>query len=143
MAAAAVISAGMLGAMIMMAATGRGIINKISAEESVYHIIGFASYAAHDNNTGLVQCHPGTAADTATDQQVYILLGKQTCLCTVTASVCVQNFLAKDLPCLDFINLKSRCVAKMLIHQAVCVSDCDFHIFTSFSYFISRHTSSV
>ena len=68
MAAAAVVAAGMLPTMIMMAAAGSGIINQISTEESIYHVICFASYTAHDDNAGLIQCHPGTTADAATDQ---------------------------------------------------------------------------
>ena len=73
-AAAAVIAAGVTFAMlvVMMAATDIGVESQDTCQVIGNRCVGITGTAAVELNTGLCQCHLGTAADTAADQNICI-----------------------------------------------------------------------
>ena len=131
-AAATVVAAGVTLAVVVVRAGGIGIKAEIACQECIHRVIGITHNAAHHNNAGFCQCHPGAAANTAANQQIHFLLGKHGSQGAVAAAAGGYDLFINDLPCPDFIDLKSRGVAKVLENQFICVSYRNFRNDSSF-----------
>ena len=128
-AAAAVVTAGVIFSVmvVMVAALDIGIIAKISGQEVCNRCIRITANTAVKLDTGLLESHPGTAADAAADQHIRIQAGQQTCQSTVTAAVGVYHFGRYNGTVFHVVYLELLGVTEVLEDQTVSVSNCDSH----------------
>ena len=102
---------------------------------SVVDVLRFAADAAVELDTGLRQCHLGTAADAAADQGIHALLHQEARQRAVAAAVGVHHFLPDDLAVRHFIDLELLRVAEVLENLTVFIGNCNFHNGISFASF--------
>ena len=128
-AAAAVVTAGVTFSVmvVMVAALDIGIIAKISGQEVCNRCIRITANTAVKLDTGLLESHPGTAADAAADQHIRIQAGQKTCQSTVAAAAGVHHFGCNHNIVFHFVYLELLGVTEVLEDQTVSVSNCDSH----------------
>ena len=128
-AAAAVIAAGVTFTMVMvvMVALDIGVEAEITGQVIGNRCVGITGTAAVELNTGLCQCHLGTAADAAADQNICVQTAQHTCQSTMTAAVGVHHLRCNDCAVLHFVDLELLGVTEMLEDLTVSVSNCDSH----------------
>ena len=129
-AATAVIAAGvtLTVVMVVVAALNIGVKGQNTGQEVSNRGIRIAGHAAIELNTCLCQCHPGTATDTAADQNIRLQGGQDTCQRTVTLTVGVYHLGCDHSAVLHFVNLELLGVTEMLEDQTVSISNCNSHI---------------
>ena len=115
--AAAMLAAGMaaltVGVVVMITADV-GIVCKRACQQGVHRCVRFAADAAVELDTGLRQCHLGTAADTAADQGIHALLHQKARQYAVPTAVGIHDLCTDNLAFRDLIELKLRGVTKVL-----------------------------
>ena len=125
MGTAAVVAAGV--AFAVMVAADVGIVIQVACQECFYSVICVTGNAAVELDAGLSQCHLGTTADAAADQNVNTAAKEETCQSAVAAAVGVHDLGGYDGAVFHVVDLKLLGVAEMLEDQLVCVSNCNFH----------------
>ena len=127
--AAAMLAAGVaalaVGVVVMITAD-IGIVCKCACQQGVHRRVRLAADAAVELDTGLRQCHLGTAADTAANQGIHAPLHQKSRQCAVAAAVGVHHFLPDDLAVCHLIELELLRVAEVLKDLTVFISNCDF-----------------
>ena len=93
-AAAAVTAAGMaLTVMVIavMVALHIGIVQQVACNQCLHSCISTAGNTTEELDAGCCQCHLGTAADTAADQNICLDRRQDTCQSTVAAAVGIHH----------------------------------------------------
>ena len=135
---AAVVAANMTFAMvvIVMATLHIGIEVQFVFQKSGHSGIRIAGHAAVQLDSGSRQSSPGTAADTAADQNIGAQRVQDAGQRAVSASVGVHNLGSSHASILYVIDLKLFGVTKVLENLSVFVSNCNSHSIFSFRFFI-------
>lgn len=81
-------------AVVVVIAVYIWVIGQGAVQQGLHGGIGIAADTAEQADTGLSQCHLGTAADSSANQGVNTALHQKTGQCTVTAAVGVNNLCA-------------------------------------------------
>ena len=118
-------------AMTVMTAVGLAAVSQAAGQKGCNCLIGISGDPRVDFNAGLLQCIDCSAADTAADQHADSLLPQEAGQGTVAEAICPNDAAGADCAIFNFIYLKSFCMAKVLKHLAVLVSDCNFHSVSS------------
>ena len=118
-------------AMTVMTAVGLAAVSQAAGQKGCNCLIGISRDPRVDFNAGLLQCIDCSAADTAADQDADSLFPQEAGQSTVAKAVCSDDAAGADCTVFNFIYLKSFCMAKVLKHLAVLVSDCNFHSVSS------------
>ena len=103
--AAAMLAAGVaalaVGVVVMITADV-GIVCKRACQQGVHRRVRFAADAAVELDTGLRQCHLGTAADTAANQGIHAPLHQEASQRAVAANAPESDFIFKAAAVADY-----------------------------------------
>ena len=136
----AMAAAGMTFAMVMVVtvviALDVGIVYKLTGDQGIYGFVCVAGNTAEQTDAGCCQCHLGTAADTAADQNIRVQGSQNTCQSAVAAAAGIHDLGAEDLALLHIIHLKLAGMAEMLENFAILIGNCNSHNRFSFRFFI-------
>ena len=131
--ATAVVTAGMLLAMmVVVIAFCVRVIGKGSGNKSSYRIVRVPGDTTEQLDACLRKGYLGTAADASANENINTEIGKQSCQCAVTASVCINDFCLYNGTVLDIIHFELFSMAEMLEDFSALVSYCNFHLIISF-----------
>ena len=112
-------AAAMLAALMVVIADRVGVKAQITGSQSLRSVIRHTDHTGIEHNARLHQSTPGTAADTAADQNVRPQLGQKCRQSAVTAAVGGDHHGVDDLTVLNIVHLEQLGVAKMLEDLAV------------------------
>ena len=133
MVAAAVVAAGVLLAVMMVA--GGALRADQSARQQLRHpLVRVAGAAGVQPDARFRQRHLGAAADAAADQGIHLVCLQEARQGPVAAAVGVHHLGGDDRAVLHVIELELCRVTEVLEHLAVFIGDCDFHDDASFPF---------
>ena len=121
-----VVTALMAFAVVMMIAVC-ACVHKLAAQISRHRLVRVAGSAGADFDARIGECVQRTAAKTAADQNLDIMVCQKSCQCAVADSIRSNDFTGYDGAVLYLIYLEIFCSSKVLENIAVFVCCCDFH----------------
>lgn len=127
MAAAAMVAAGMVVTVVVVAATDTGVVGKLTHEQCLHRLVCITADTAVKPDVCICQRHLGAATDAAADQCVHTLRLQKACQRAVAVTVGVHHLGGYDLAVLYLIKLKSGSMSKMLEDLSALIGYCDFH----------------
>ena len=113
--------------MVMMAAVGIWIKNKISCKVIRKNAVSCAGNAAKQLNPGLCKSVLRTGTNTAAENDIYTVLNKEAHQCTMTLPIGRNDLTAQNLAVFCIVDFEQCGMAKVLVHLTVFVRNCDFH----------------
>ena len=138
MTAAMVAASVPLAVMVVVVAFYIGIKSKRAAEQCFDCVIAGTVNTTEKLDTGLGKCHLCATADATANKSVNAENRKQSCKCSVTATVSINNLAVYNFSILCGIDFKLLGMTEVLEDLSVFVSYCNFYCTVSFAFSIVK-----
>ena len=112
---------------VMMVITVGTAIDKFTPEVHLYSSIRVAGRTRADLDPGVPERVQSASAQTAADEDLYILIRKKAGQCSVTDAVGTYYPAVDDLVVFYLVNFEVFCSSKVLEDVSVVICNCDFH----------------
>ena len=127
MTTAAVAAASMAMIVIVVSATGAGIVIQLTCQEVRYDLIAITTDTAVNCNIRFSKGHSGATADTAADEGIHTQRLQKASQRTVAVAAGIHHLRGYHLAVFYIVNFEIGSMAKVLEHQACLISNRNFH----------------
>jgi hypothetical protein len=128
-AAAILIVVSALMTLAVMMITIGSAVDKFTPEVHLYSSIRVAGRTRADLDPGVPERIQSASAQTAADEDLYILIRKKAGQRSVTDAIGTDHPTVDDLVVFYLVNFEVFCSSKVLEDVSVVISNCDFHNF--------------